>query len=249
MSTHISGLDSNFLIVFGGFSSGDRRLPEEMSRRESAKADRRDRILKAAHGLLRQLPMEAVTVKAIAVRAGLSAATVFNLFGSKGAILAGVFDRDLRAFEARVAAAPSADALERLFASVTIAADFYRRDPAFYRQTMVARGGPPQRGEFEIVVREPRLRYWRGLVQTAIAEGLLAADADAGRISVLLGQIANGALIDWTQDAIDVDRLEAELAFGFAACLSAFATPPAAARLRERLLSARPLGLAGARAA
>ena len=224
-------------------------MPEEVSRRESAKAGRRDRILKAAHGLLRQLPMEAVTVKAIAARAGLSAATVFNLFGSKGAILAGVFDLDLRAFEARVAAAPSTDALERLFASVTIAADFYRRDPEFYRLTMVARGGPPQQGEFEAVVREPLLRYWRGLVQTAIAEGLLAADADAARISVLLGQIANGALIDWTLDAIDVDQLEAELEFGFAACFSAFATAATAPRLKERLLSAQPLVVEGTRAA
>src|SRR5882757_1389715 len=140
-----------------------------MSRREEAKSARRDRILAAAHDLLREVDAETVTVKAIAARSGLSAATIYNLFGSKTAILSQVFDLDLRGFEALVAEAPSADSLDRIFDSITIAARLYRDDPNFYRLTMVARGGVGQGFRFDAAVREPRMRFWRRLVEAAIA--------------------------------------------------------------------------------
>ena len=206
-----------------------------MSRREEAKGERRDRILAAAHDLLREVDAETVTVKAIAARSGLSAATVYNLFGSKSVILSQVFDLDLSGFETLVGAAPSSDSLDRIFDSIAIAARLYRDDPNFYRRTMVARGGARQGGQFASAVREPRMRFWRRLVETAIQEGALRADTDAAVVGVLLVQIASGALMDWASDAISVDQLEAETSFGFAAVLTSFAAKSAQPRLRRRM--------------
>jgi AcrR family transcriptional regulator len=206
------------------------------SRREQAKSERRLRIIAAAHDLLREVDMEGVTVKAIAQRSGLSAATVYNLFGAKAAVLAQVFDLDLQVFEQRVAEARSADSLDRFFDAIAIAAEFYGADPNFYRQTMVARGSPP--ADFRFVttaVREPRMRFWRRLVEQAIGEGVLRPETDAAALGVLLVQISAGALLDWAFDAVTVDQLELELSFGFAAALSSFASKPARARLRRRM--------------
>lgn len=213
----------------------------ETSRREQAKSERRLRITAAAHDLLREVDMEGVTVKAIAQRSGLSPATVYNLFGAKAVVLAQVFDLDLQVFEQRVAEARSADSLDRFFDAIAIAAEFYRADPNFYRQTMVARSAPADFRFVTTAVREPRMRFWRRLVDEAIGEGVLRPETDAAALSVLLVQISAGALLDWTFDAVSVDQLEIELSFGFAAALSSFASKPAKSRLRRRMdLQAAP---------
>src|ERR1700709_28264 len=92
------------------------------SQRETAKAGRRERIVAAAHDLLREVGVEDTSVKSIADRAQVSRSTVFNLFAGKAAILAQVFDQDLLQFEALVESAPAADSLERIFVSIDIAA-------------------------------------------------------------------------------------------------------------------------------
>jgi len=204
-------------------------------RREQAKGERRRRIIEAAYALLRDVDMNDVTVKAVAARAGLSAATVYNLFGSKAAVLSQVFDLDLHAFEERVAETASANSLDRIFDAITIAADLYRADADFYRSTMVARGGVRQDARLYAAVREPRMRFWRRLVQEAVDEGDLRRETDAAVVGVLLVQIAAGALIDWASDAISVDQLEIEMSFGFAAALASFAAKPAQGQLRRRL--------------
>jgi AcrR family transcriptional regulator len=216
------------------------------SRREQAKGARRDRILEAAHDLLREVDVESVTVKAIAARAGLSAATVYNLFGTKAAILSGVFDLDLVTFETRVAGVAARDSLDRMFQAIAIAADLYRADPAFYRTMMTARGGARLDPALGPAVREPRARFWRRQVQDAIGDGSLRQDTVADVLGVVLVQIFSGALLDWTIDAISIDELEMEISFGFAAVLLGFASKPAQADLRRRMeawsraIAARP---------
>jgi AcrR family transcriptional regulator len=207
----------------------------EPTRRELAKSGRRARIIEAAHELLREVDMEGVSVKAIAQRSGLSPATIYNLFGTKAAVLAQVFDLDLQAFERRVATAGSPDALDRFFDAIAIAAELYRTDPSFYRQTMVARGGVRADPRLVAIVREPRVQFWRGLVRQAIDEGTLRVDVDAAAISIVLVQITAGALLDWTSDVISVDQLEIETSFGFAAALASFASKPGQLRLRRRM--------------
>jgi AcrR family transcriptional regulator len=179
--------------------------------------------------------MEDVTVAAIAERSGLSPATVYNLFGSKGAILAGVFDLDLLVFERLVADAPAEDGLDRIFCAIAIAARLYRADPNFYRLTMVARGGADLRSTFQATVREPRMRFWKRLVRGAIDNGGLAGWTDAEAVGVLLSQVAAGVLSDWASDAISVDQLEAEMSFGFAAVLASFAGRPAQTKIRRQI--------------
>jgi AcrR family transcriptional regulator len=247
LSTAIAGLDSNFVPIGIAAIGGSRprfrsrRTREKQldraatSRREQAKSARRRRILEAAHELLREVDVTGVTVKAIAARCGLSAATLYNLFGSKAAILSRVFDLDLHAFEESVAGTASDDSLDRIFHAIAIAADLYRGDPSFYRLTMVARGGVPRDSGFDTAVREPRMRFWRRLVQEAIDDGCLRPATDPEALSVLLVQIAAGALMDWASDAISVDQLEVEMTFGFAAVLVGFATKSAKRELRRRM--------------
>lgn len=202
------------------------------TRREQAKSERRARIVEATCDILREVGIEDLSMKMVAVRAEVSLQTVYNLFGSKQAILARVFDQDLAQFEALVAAAPSADALDRVFDALDIAADLYQADPGFYRATMWRRPAGASELALETTLREPRIGFWRTMVERAVGEGLLTPHLDAAVIAALLIQITGGVLADWIAGEISTDLLRREMKFGFAAALCAFATGDAAGRLR-----------------
>src|ERR1700760_730962 len=111
-------------------------MPDETSspsRRERHKDERRTRIIDAASALLHEVGVDDLSVKMIADRADVSAATFYNLFGTKGAVLAKVYERDFEGFAAKVAAAGAPSALDTMFDAVRIVADLYRSDPSFYR--------------------------------------------------------------------------------------------------------------------
>ena len=205
----------------------------ETRRREQAKRERRERIVDAACDLLRDVGVESLSMKMVADRARVSQSTVYNLYGSKQAVLAAVFDRDLIRYGRLVAAAPSSNALERIFDSVDIAADLYRDDPDFYRATMWGFMGGPE-SFLNVALRAPRVRFWRGMIAQAVEAGHLRADADPAVLSALVVHIFDGVLADWIRGDITVEQLRAEAKFGFAVALGAFASDPDRARLRQR---------------
>lgn len=206
-------------------------LPQT-SRREEAKGERRSRIVEATCDLLREVGIEELSMKMVSARAGVSLSTVYNLFGSKQAVLAGVFDSDLATFEALVAKAPSKDALERIIDAVDIAADLYGADPSFYRATMWRRIGSPGDVSLSAALREPRIRFWRGMIEDAVRAGHLRPSLDPAVLGALVVQICSAVLADWISGDITVDRLRLETKFGVSVALAPFAARAESARLR-----------------
>lgn len=205
----------------------------ELSQRERAKNGRRTRIVGAAAALLRTVGSDAMSVAMIADRAEVSAATVYNLFGTKGAILAQVFDQDLADFELQVQKTHARDAIDRIFKAIAIAEQLYRSDPGFYRAMMhIGRGDADS---LLALVREPRLAFWKKMVMQARADKALRADINVDAIAVTLTQIAHGALAEWASGRISAERLGSETSYGYALVLLAYATKRAARELRERL--------------
>jgi AcrR family transcriptional regulator len=202
------------------------------SRRERAKRERRVRIVTATYDLLREVGVEDLSMKAVAARAEVSLSTVYNLFPSKQAILARVFDQDLARFEALVEAAPAQDVLARIFDALDIAADLYEADPAFYRATMWRRPAGGGALELQTTLREPRIRFWRNMVAAAVREGSLRRRTDPAVVAALMIQISGGVLSDWIAGDISIQGLRREIKLGFAAALLPFATGGAAPRLR-----------------
>jgi len=208
-------------------------LPEPpRSQRERAKHDRRRRIVDAAHDLLRDGSPDDLSGKAIAARAGVSLSTLYNLFGSKDAVLVAVYDDDLAKFEALVRAHPTKGGLARLFEAVDVAITLYADDPAFYRATMWRRAPD---GALDAAVRQPRARFWEALVDRAQAEGALRKPIDTAALARLLVYIYGGALSDWVADELTLEMLARDVTFGFASALLPYATRAAQVDLRHRL--------------
>jgi AcrR family transcriptional regulator len=204
------------------------------SKRERSKQARRVRVIDAAYSLLREIDMAEISVKMIAERAGVVPATVYNLFGTKAAVLVKVYERDLLAFEQLVSSIRVGDALDRIFDAASVAAARYRADPRFYRATLAVRDPGADSGPIMSAYRL-RKAFWHQLVQGAVDQGLLRPRTDAERLSLVLIQIEAGTLSHWVSQLITVEEFERETSYGFAAALSSFATPNAQTRLQQRL--------------
>lgn len=206
--------------------------PAAHGQRERAKEDRRRRIVQAAHDLLRDSALDAISGRMIADRAHVSLSTVYNLFGSKDAVLMAVYAEDLRHYEDLVGARASRDALERLFDAIEVATQLYANDPDFYRGMLVR----PAPGEaLDVALRQPRNLFWENLVRNARHEGAILPDVDVARLTRVLVHQFSGALGEWIGGDLALDQFERDVTFGFAATLVPFATPAAAQRLRGYL--------------
>ena len=206
--------------------------PPASTQRERAKQERRRRIVDAAHDLLREGGVDTLSSRAIARRADVSLTTLYNLLGSKDAVLIAVYDDDLARFEALVRARPSRDALARIFDAIEVAITLYAADPDFYRAILWRRAPGDQ---LDPAVRRPRGAFWEALVRRAQAEGALRGDADVAALGRMLVYLYGGALGDWVAAEIPLEALARDLKYGFATALRSAATPPAAAELTARL--------------
>src|SRR4051794_681680 len=102
-----------------------------MGRREEAKTERRERIVRAAREPIRETGDTGLSMRALARRAGVSLTTPYNLFGSKRAIVLGAL-QDNRAFAEGMGKYSSAGVLERIFGALTVASRIYVSDQRSY---------------------------------------------------------------------------------------------------------------------
>ena len=203
------------------------------SRRERHKDRRRAQIITAAYDLLREVGVDDMSVKMIADRADVSAATIYNLFGAKGAVLQKVYDRDFESFAVRVDASSARSALDTMFQAIRIAGDLYRSDPSFYRGMSIR--NPRAERDLVISVQGPRQDFWRTLLEQAIRERDLAPDTRTDLLSMAMLQLGGGAFGAWCADLITIDEMELQTAYGLARLLLSVALAPGRAKLAARI--------------
>src|SRR5581483_9434653 len=168
------------------------------SRRERHKDQRRNRIIDAAYELMREAGADDISVKMISDRADVSTATLYNLFGTKGAVLEKVYERDMAQFAVKLAAAKAPSALDEIFAAVRTGIDLFRTDPNFYRGLSIR--NPRAEPELVASVQDPRQQLWIGLLERAIAERDLAADTRVELVSMAMLHLGGGAFSAWCAD-------------------------------------------------
>jgi AcrR family transcriptional regulator len=203
-----------------------------ISRRDAAKDERRERILKAARELIRDTGETGLSMRPLADLANVSVSTTYNLFGSKHAVLTALLDSDIASYQADLSNQAS-DALDRIFEAVRLGSRFFAREPDYYRAVLTAvyGAGPEYRNTF----RGPRRAFWRGLVDNAIAAGYLVPDVRTETFATNLVFTYLAAIMEWASGEMSLKELEERVQFGFALSLRAVAAPAAVARLDERM--------------
>lgn len=203
-------------------------------RRETAKERRRQIILEAARDLIKESGETGLSMRALADRASVSTATPYNLFGSKQGVLAALLDADLHRYQRRLRRTDG-DEIELLFAAVSVARDFFDREPEFYRAVLGALyvAGADYRSLFGA----PRIALWCWLVQRAIEAGRLPASLGAEAFAINLLTIFVASIMEWVSGQIDLDAMELRTHYGMTLALLGLADPALRARLEAQLYS------------
>ncbi len=204
-----------------------------IGRREAGKAERRRRIIHAARDLIRETGNAGLSMRALAVRAGVSLATPYNLFGSKRAIVLAVLD-DVREFQARIGELKAKDPLERLFAAADIAVEFYVADPAFYRTLWAAVFDASD--DIRTQVYSPERNARSNLLMAELAQaGVIEPQVDVELLRKALDRAFAAAMLEWVMGELPGPDLGPSVRFAYALTLMGVATPAWRAPIEARL--------------
>lgn len=205
--------------------------PPPESRREAGKAERRARIVQAARDLIRETGDAGLSMRALAARAGVSLATPYNLFGSKGAVLVAVVE-DIRGFGRTFASAADLPPFERILRAVSLAVSYYEKDPGFYRvlwNTILSADGADARAA---IFNPKREAFWLDLLGEAAQRGLLRDGTDVKTLLGTLDHAFRASMLHWVIGDLPTRRLQPATGYAYALALRGAASP-AGARLLE----------------
>lgn len=204
------------------------------SRRDTAKAERRSRIIKAARDLIRETGDAGLSMRALAARAGVSLATPYNLFGSKRAVLVAVLE-DIKGFGTRFASFRSLDPLDRILRAAQLAVSYYEADPVFYRALWTSILAASASEERSAIFNQKRDIFWLTLLDDAIDEGLLLPSIDTAVLMRSLDYTFRSVMLHWVIAEIDLEGIQPAVGYGYALALRGAATPKGQQLMLKRL--------------
>jgi AcrR family transcriptional regulator len=205
-----------------------------MSLREQGKERRRRRILDAAGRLVEEDGLDGLTMRRLAVRAGVSYATVYNLIGAKEDVLVEVLRAGLEDLAAKLAAVEPANPLERAQALVTGIVDHFVARPRLYRP-LVQAVHEPAVGARGLPIRLRTIARHEASIRDAVEQGLLRDDLDAHVLAHHVTLAVNGAIRRWAAGEMGATRFRVETDYALRVSLLGVATPPTRMKLLREL--------------
>jgi AcrR family transcriptional regulator len=204
-----------------------------MATREDAKEQRRRQIVRAARVLMQKTGKTGFSMRALADEAGVSIATPYNLFGSKQTVMFAVLDADLQQYLDRLERL-RADEIDVFFKAVSLTSSLYASEPNFYRAVLFAayNGGGTK---FRSIFDGPRHAMWKRLVTNGMDADVICREVDPTAFAINLGYIFFSCILEWVNNVISLEEMEAKVQYGFAISLHGVATEFSDARLWERV--------------
>ena len=149
-----------------------------MSRREEAKTFNRARICAAAESIIRSEGMDNLTMRRLAVVAGVSLRTPYNLFGSKTDVLIALLDEAVFKFTQLGLAHSDGAAIARMLRALGQIETFFDSDETYYRGIYAAIM-TSDHPEVRSTSVDRAIGSARVLMAQAISNSELRADTDA----------------------------------------------------------------------
>jgi AcrR family transcriptional regulator len=198
--------------------------------RERQKLKSRERILTAAHDLIRATGSAGFSMRSVADGAELSLGTVYNFFGSKGALLQALLQTMVERLENEMDGLWRKEPLETLLTLAEAAGRHYAADPDFQRVLLRSVLGSNDIGDNGFDVG-PSIKLYKRPVEAAIANGQLRSDVDAEVVARNLVTTFLGSLILWVREVIDGEELRIQVMYAFSVVLFASCTEKSRADL------------------
>jgi AcrR family transcriptional regulator len=203
-------------------------------------AERRRRILAAARALVAARGYEGLTMRELAERSRVTVPTLYNLIGSKEAVLAAAVEEQTARFLAAIERRPHASPAARLLAVVDACTRELLGLPAYYRTLL------------HLLYTAEAARPVRARVDRALADALadaLAALAEAGELAAwaepraLLGSLRSqlgASALAWAAGALSDVAFPAEAAYQASLTLLGVTTGRSRLELERAARAAQP---------
>jgi len=205
-----------------------------VSIREASKELRRSAIVEAARALLREAGDAGFSMRALALKAGVSVATPYNLFGSKQQVMFALMTDDLIASRSDVDSLRGNE-IDVFFQLVSLARTRYQQEPRYHRAILFAvfnDGGKQHRAIFG----GPRHLVWKEMINAAVAAGYLRKEIDADAFAIILGHIFLSCVLEWANKQMSLSEFEVRVHYGLALALAGMATEKKRAALNKKIL-------------
>ncbi len=160
------------------------------------RAARRRTMVTAAHALIRESGGTGFSMVQLAARAGVSAATPYNLIGTKADLLKLVVRDEFARFARRLARRPAAQPLAHLEATIDLVVTHYCAEPAFYRGLYSALQGENSYTLRAMMLAEGQ-ELWCALLRGAVDGGELTRVVDDGALTEVLLRVIAATTEAW----------------------------------------------------
>jgi AcrR family transcriptional regulator len=206
-------------------------LRESGKVRESGKEARKRALLASARRLIET---EGLSMRRLALEAGVSHATPYNLFRSKQHLLLELYAEHLHRLNLALMVNPNPDPILRIFDAIDCVADEINAYPAFYRELFGVIYSTERMTDAKFWWVDPAIEFWRGLFEAARVAGCLRGEIDIDALAGNYFRLLLGSAVEWLGGKITADELRHSAHSGFALWALAIAAPDAAPVLRAR---------------
>lgn len=198
------------------------------------KLRRRRAIIEAAYHIILKEGDAGLTMRRLALQAGVSPTTPYNLFGSKESVIRAVFDEDFAHFERQYRARADANQLARIFDIIDFSFDEFAERPNFYialfRTLEGARESEVRSSEWL------RTAFLSSIVEDAIAAGYVICPHKQV-LAMSIVRIFRSVILEWVATEISLGEARRQLGLGIAMLLGSSVPErhqPVLAELRSR---------------
>jgi len=206
-----------------------------MGLHEDNKAERRARIIAAARRLIAEQGYDGLNMRALADAARVSVPTLYNLFGSKHAILAAEMQDAFRSIAGALDLKQRGDAVARAATLLQAGIENLVSVPGYYRQLVHVMLGSHETDELRRSIEDQYVALMAGNLRAGQADGELddwfAADVLARQMYFTFMMVVLG----WARGELDDDGLRDVAAYGQSMLLLGVARGEAHTRLADHV--------------
>lgn len=196
------------------------------------RAQRRKHLLETAKTLIREGGDTGFSMTQLAVRAGLSPATPYNLIGGRSEILRLILHEEVESFAAKLSILRGGSALTVLLNATALIVSHYAADQPFYRGLYRA-ASVFDSNDMQYIMTDESGVLFRGLVRAALDSGELSQPLQVGPFTDVLLRVIGSTTGGWFRKGWSVERFAFEMSHAVRLLIAAVA----AASPRERLLA------------
>ena len=215
-----------------GLPQPETESPAPLGKRQQGVEERRRRLVKAASELIAERDDGSFSMPELAKRAGLSLATPYNLFGSKAAVLAQVFERLVRGFHRDAAWMAGLPASERILGVIDRLVAAYETQGRLFRNLWKALYGLDL-SEHRTLNLSLSNEIVHPLVASLAADGLIPAQVSQVAVENTLVRLFDACFEMWAAQDWTPARLRGELRIGFALVFLGLLDGPERERLAD----------------